>query len=275
MSGAHLSVMLPPAGRLLLFSVARDRAEDRCFRRPALTSRSFGLPCRPRDWSIIPGRHRFVRIDGAVGLEGNPGLFDPAQHRDLADSALTRTSADRNSHHRITAFRRFARTDGANRKGLSSLIDGTGDVMQNSRNRVPAHTNERINQQIRLDTDLRVRYYEQHADEIPHRLRELDDEWDIERAVEANASVLAFVGVALGATHDRRWLALPALVSGFLFQHAIQGWCPPIPILRRLGFRTAYEIEEERQALKALRGDFAEIPHREHRSAGALNAARA
>jgi hypothetical protein len=49
---------------------------------------------------------------------------------------------------------------------------------------------------------------------------------------------------------------LPALVSGFLFQHAVQGWCPPVPVLRRLGFRTAYEIEEERRALKALRGDF-------------------
>jgi len=49
---------------------------------------------------------------------------------------------------------------------------------------------------------------------------------------------------------------LPALVTGFLFQHAVQGWCPPVPVLRRLGFRTSYEIEEERQALKALRGDF-------------------
>ncbi|WP_111420331.1 efflux transporter outer membrane subunit, partial [Rhodoplanes roseus] len=27
----------------------------------------------------------------------------------------------------------------------------------------------------------------------------------------------------------------------FLFQHAIQGWCPPVPILRRLGFRTELE----------------------------------
>ena len=45
-------------------------------------------------------------------------------------------------------------------------------------------------------------------------------------------------------------------MTGFLFQHAVQGWCPPIPILRRLGFRTSYEIEEERAALKALRGDF-------------------
>ena len=90
---------------------------------------------------------------------------------------------------------------------------------------------------------------------IPQRLKELDEEWDIERAIEAN-SALAFTGVVLGATADRRWLILPAVVTAFLFQHAIQGWCPPVPILRRLGFRTAHEIEKERHALKAIRGDF-------------------
>ncbi len=50
--------------------------------------------------------------------------------------------------------------------------------------------------------------------------------------------------------------ALPAIVTGFLFQHAIQGWCPPLPVLRRRGFRTAEEINQERYALKALGGDF-------------------
>jgi len=39
----------------------------------------------------------------------------------------------------------------------------------------------------------------------------------------------------------------------------LQGWCPPLPVLRRLGFRTAFEIDYDRYALKALRGDFAEI----------------
>ena len=32
-----------------------------------------------------------------------------------------------------------------------------------------------------------------------------------------------------------------------------------LPILRRLGFRTANEIEEERQALKIARGDYREV----------------
>jgi hypothetical protein len=91
---------------------------------------------------------------------------------------------------------------------------------------------------------------------IQQRLRELDREWDIERAIEANASSLALIGVALGAFVNRRFLVLPAAVAAFLLQHALQGWCPPVPILRRLGFRTQSEIERERCALLRLLDDF-------------------
>ena len=55
------------------------------------------------------------------------------------------------------------------------------------------------------------------------------------------------------------WFLLPAAVSGFLLQHAVQGWCPPIPVLRRLGFRTSFEIEQERQAMKLIRGDYKSV----------------
>lgn len=128
-------------------------------------------------------------------------------------------------------------------------------MMPSSAERVPAHTTGDVNRRIQQETESRIAYYADHPTEISQRLRELDREWDIERAIEANASTLALAGVALG-TSDRRWLALPALVTGFLLQHSIQGWCPPVPILRRLGFRTAREIEQERYALMALRGDF-------------------
>jgi hypothetical protein len=137
--------------------------------------------------------------------------------------------------------------------------DLEANPMQDTRNRVPANTDAEINRKIRDETDARVRYYQQHKDGTRSRLRQLDDEWDIERAIECNASALAFTGVVLGARGNKRWLLLPAMVTAFLFQHAIQGWCPPVPTLRRMGFRTASEIEQERQALKALRGDFAGI----------------
>jgi hypothetical protein len=80
--------------------------------------------------------------------------------------------------------------------------------------------------------------------QIRRRLKELDEEWDIERAIEANAGAIGFTGLLLSFV-DRRWIALPLLVTGFLLQHAVQGWCPPVPVLRRIGFRTSYEIEQE------------------------------
>jgi hypothetical protein len=68
------------------------------------------------------------------------------------------------------------------------------------------------------------------------------------------------LGVALGYAWDRRFLLLPAAVITFFAQHALQGWCPPIPVFRRRGVRTRREIERERYAIKALRGDFDGVP---------------
>ena len=146
--------------------------------------------------------------------------------------------------------------------------------------RVPAHTHPKSNRRIADAIASSVIWHAQHPNRIDNRLHELDREWDIERVLEANASSLAFAGTALAMSHHRRWMILPALVTGFLFQHAVQGWCPPIPILRRLGFRTAREIDIERTALKVLRGDFAQIAsptRRAKRNAplAALSAARA
>jgi hypothetical protein len=88
---------------------------------------------------------------------------------------------------------------------------------------------------------------------VEARLEALKQEWDIERAIEANAAAIALVGVILGAFASPWFLILPALVCIFLLQHALQGWCPPVPILRRLGFRTQPEIEAERLALRRMR----------------------
>ena len=123
--------------------------------------------------------------------------------------------------------------------------------------RVPLNTSTEINARIRRQTEERVAWTSRRGPAaIQQRLEELDREWDTERVLEANASSLMLVGVALGAKVDRKFLAIPAAVAGFLLMHAIQGWCPPLPILRRLGVRTQGEIEAERYALKVMRGDF-------------------
>jgi hypothetical protein len=128
-----------------------------------------------------------------------------------------------------------------------------------SADRVPRNTEEEVNRRIRAEIERSVRWHATHPEHIARRLCELDAEWDIERAIEANASTLALAGIVLAARGSRSWLLLSGLATAFLLQHALQGWCPPVGVLRRLGFRTAREIERERQALKALRGDFGQV----------------
>jgi hypothetical protein len=128
-------------------------------------------------------------------------------------------------------------------------------MFPSSANRVRRHTDDEVNRTIVRDIERSIEHHADHPGEISGRLRDLDAEWDVERVLEANAATLILVGVTLGAVRDRRWLALPAGVAAFLLQHALQGWCPPLPVLRRLGFRTVYEIERERTALRILRGD--------------------
>ena len=109
--------------------------------------------------------------------------------------------------------------------------------------RVAEHTAGHINLQIQQQIDANVAYFAEHPDEIDNRLDELDREWDIERTLEANAASVSLLGLMLALMVDRRWLALPVGVAALLLQHAVQGWCPPVPVFRRLGVRTAGEID--------------------------------
>ena len=129
--------------------------------------------------------------------------------------------------------------------------------------RVPQQTDPEVNQAIRRRTqDNIARCAAGGLSAVNRRLAELDREWDIERLLEANAATASLIGLFLGATKSRKWFLFPAAISGFLLQHAVQGWCPPLPIFRRLGFRTSAEIDEERYALKVLRGDFRTVGRR-------------
>jgi len=103
---------------------------------------------------------------------------------------------------------------------------------------------------------MRVAYFAAHPEEIDDRIRELDNEWDIERVLETGSATLSLFGLGMVVLSNRRWLLLPIAVQSFFMQHALQGWCPPLPLFRRLGVRTQDEINYERYALKAIRGDF-------------------
>jgi hypothetical protein len=145
---------------------------------------------------------------------------------------------------------------------------------------VRASTSEETNERLDREMRERVREYASRGEEaIARRIEELEREWDMERYLEMNASTLALAGVLLGVFHDRKWLVVPGVVLPFLFQHATQGWCPPVPFFRKRGVRTRKEIEREKYALKALRGDFDAFgtgyPARPERAARALEAVNA
>lgn len=101
----------------------------------------------------------------------------------------------------------------------------------------------------------RLNHYYHDQEEITARLAELDEEWEIERVLQLKGAALVIAGVILGLTVNKKWLALP-LAGSVIVLSSIARWNNPLSILRRLGFRTRVEIEKEKYALKAIRGDF-------------------
>jgi hypothetical protein len=130
--------------------------------------------------------------------------------------------------------------------------------------RVNEHTVPKIN--ARIEQDWKDRLAALSNDDrtalIDRRLAELNKEWDVERLLQTNFATLSLVGIGLASKLDKRWALLALVVPAFMIQHAVQGWCPPLAVLRRLGIRTAKEINEERFALTSLRGDFDNVNNR-------------
>ena len=133
---------------------------------------------------------------------------------------------------------------------------GDQSILPPTETRVPKNTPKGINKRICHATGQRVKELAASAGdtEINRRLAYLKTEWDTERTLQANASTLIVVSLLMVRFFDHPgliWLALG--VAAFLLQHALQGWCPPLPVLRYLGFRTSYEIADEIAALQLLR----------------------
>lgn len=137
-----------------------------------------------------------------------------------------------------------------------------------SEDRVRRNSPESVNKEIDKEMRDRIKKYKKlDPSAIEARLKELNKEWDVERNIEVIAPSLILGGVTLAALFSKKWLLLPGLVAAFLLQHGIQGWCPPVSILRAKKVRTKEEIEKEKYILRAARGDF---DHVEDRTAGEL-----
>lgn len=125
--------------------------------------------------------------------------------------------------------------------------------------RVRARSSASVTDKIDQATEARVERLKHTGPvEAGRRLAELDREWDIDRAL-----MLLFAGVGgltfslgharMGAFRKwNRWLSLFSVQLAFLGVHAAYGWCPPVALLRRLGFRTQKEIQAEREVVEAF-----------------------
>jgi hypothetical protein len=57
-------------------------------------------------------------------------------------------------------------------------------------------------------------YRSSHPAQTRH-ITQLDCEWDFDRTIGTEASVMGLLGLALGIAVDKRFLVLPAVVFGF------------------------------------------------------------
>ncbi len=119
-----------------------------------------------------------------------------------------------------------------------------------ARDRVRMHTaphvNDRIDRLMHADV---YRSAERGREGIVARPAELDREWDIDRVVMANFAVVSLVTHELALRVHRVFRYAFRAQQAFLLLHALIGWCPPIALFRRLGFRTQKEIDAERAEL--------------------------
>lgn len=126
-----------------------------------------------------------------------------------------------------------------------------------ARDEIRARTSDAANRRIDRTTRGALAEVAGSPDAIRRRLAELDEEWTIDRALMLNFSIAGALTASLAmrnlSSRGRLggWGALFWTQMGFLAHHALRRWCPPMPLFRRLGFRSEQEIAAERATLQA------------------------
>ncbi|MVB09982.1 hypothetical protein CAFE_06530 [Caprobacter fermentans] len=128
--------------------------------------------------------------------------------------------------------------------------------------RVAYHTASQVNQEIRAQTVDGLNAIQGCGEPaFTARIRKLEEEWNTERFLEAHAASIVLMA-SIGGYQKKNCacFALTGCAGFFLLMHALMGWCPPLPVIRRFGIRTPEEISNEKFAVKMLRGDFSAQP---------------
>jgi hypothetical protein len=124
--------------------------------------------------------------------------------------------------------------------------------------RIRRYTSPAMLQKIDEQIERNVAFYASQPDDvIAERIRELQQEWSINRCLQAKSAAVGLLGAVLGLFVSKKWALLTVAGFGFLLFRQAD---PRIAALRHLGLRTRSEIDRELYALKAARGDFKSLP---------------
>nr|WP_233278266.1 hypothetical protein [Myxococcus stipitatus] len=145
------------------------------------------------------------------------------------------------------------------RERESPAMETWNQSSDSARSHTPVMVNRRIDQHV----EACVRHMATRADrpEMSRYLQRLEREWDLNRAVMVATAALGALGLLLGKKDGGRWRVLSGVAAAALLQHGVFGFGPLSGPLRALGVRTRREIDLEKFAIKALRGDFERIPN--------------
>jgi hypothetical protein len=95
---------------------------------------------------------------------------------------------------------------------------------------------------------------------ITDRLNELEREWSAGRVTKAALGLMIIAGLVPAVVLSPWWLVLPALGGLFLAQYLFTRSSLLGAFFRAVGFRSGADIDQEKFALKVLRGDFRQLP---------------
>jgi hypothetical protein len=133
------------------------------------------------------------------------------------------------------------------------------EYLDETQDRIRRYTSAHVNAVIDKRTRRKIEKARKSPEALRARLGQLDREWDVDRAVMLNFAAAGAVTAFNAMSNVRRtgkagtWGTLFWVQLGFLVNHAVRGWCPPMALLRRLGFRSSSEIGAERVALERER----------------------
>ena len=95
---------------------------------------------------------------------------------------------------------------------------------------------------------------------IDERLTQLDRAWTAGRAAKAAIGVAVVAGLALGLTVNLWFLLLPIVGGAVLVEYVFSRQSLLGAMFRSMGLPSGADVEQEKLALKALRGDFKHLP---------------